>query len=340
MNKPSLTRVICRRFIPLALLTLAWGGLLGGNRYFNTAQAQSVVTCVVGEGDTCAAGPAHIVALLGESFVVEIRVEDFVDADDDGDTLGEGLGGFQFSLDYDPDVVSVSSVSDPAEVQALFLGSTGRTVTCVDPLVGMSFVQLACGTLGSSPLGPTGSGVVARVTFLPGAQADVSTELIVSTILADLPGNAQPHTDQGATVTVLDPLADSDGDGCSNQEELGSNPALGGQRDPDNFWDFYDVPVPSHYASGGGGTRDKAIGVTTDVVALLTYVGSQNTGSDPRYNVDLDGDGIQDGIEYDRRTSAYPSQPWRSGPPDGGIGITTDVVAMMKQGGHSCTAPP
>ena len=340
MNKPWLTLVICGPCILLAVLALALAGVLGGYRGIGTAQAQSVVTCVVGEGDTCAAGPAHVVALLGEPFVVEIRVEDFVDADDDGDTLPEGLGGFQFSLGYDPDVVSVSSVSDPAEVEALFVGSTGRSVMCVEPLFGTSFVGLSCATLGSSPLGPTGSGVVARVTFLPGAQADVSTELIVSTILADLPGNAQPHIAQGATVTVLDPLADTDEDGCSNSEELGPNPDLGGQRDPQNPWDFYDVPVPSHYASGGGGTRDKAIGMTTDMVALLTYVGSINTGSDPRYNVDLDHDGVQDGIEYDRRTSAYPSQPWRSGPPDGGIGITTDVVAMIKQGGHSCTAPP
>lgn len=38
------------------------------------------------------------------------------------------------------------------------------------------------------------------------------------------------------------PLAtDSDGDGCTDAEELGLQPELGGDRDPDNFWDFYDV---------------------------------------------------------------------------------------------------
>jgi hypothetical protein len=167
-----------------------------------------------------------------------------------------------------------------------------------------------------------------------------SDQITYNTALPQPYGIIDPTNDPTNNWMFKVTLVDSDGDGCSDQEELGSNPVLGGQRDPHNFWDFYDVPVPSHYASGGGGTRDKAIGITTDMVALLTYAGSTNTGSDPRYNVDLDGDGVQDGIEYDRTPSAYPSQLWRSGPPDGGIGVTTDVVAMIKQGGHSCTAPP
>jgi hypothetical protein len=81
-------------------------------------------------------------------------------------------------------------------------------------------------------------------------------------------------------------------------------------------------------------------GITTDVQALLKYAGAKDTGSDPRYNVDLDGNTIEDGLEYDRTTSSHPGQPWRSGPPDGGIGITTDVIAMLAQAGHSCVAPP
>jgi hypothetical protein len=81
--------------------------------------------------------------------------------------------------------------------------------------------------------------------------------------------------------------------------------------------------------------------ITTDVQALLKYAGAKDTGSNPRYNVDLDGNTVLDGLEYDRTPSAYPDQPWRSGPPDGTAGgITTDVTAMLKQAGHSCAAPP
>jgi hypothetical protein len=141
---------------------------------------------------------------------------------------------------------------------------------------------------------------------------------------------------------------DTDDDGCADGEEaLYAEPSLGGQRDPLNPWDFYDVPTLAiHTVCSLPGicdpvpTRDRGIGITTDVVALLEYAGAVDTGSDPRYNVDLDGNTVLDGLEYDRMTSTYPDQPWRSGPPDGGIGITTDVIAMLAQAGHSCAAPP
>jgi len=154
---------------------------------------------------------------------------------------------------------------------------------------------------------------------------------------------ATPTNTPTATPTSTPtPILDSDGDGCTDGEELGSDPILGGQRDPLNHWDFYDVPVPAIYTvcrSPGVcnpvPTRNLGIGITTDVVALLVYVGAVDTGNDPRYNVDLDANTVLDGVEYDRRNAS----PW-SGPPDGGIGITTDVVAILKQVGHSCAAPP
>jgi hypothetical protein len=333
MNKSLPARVNYRRWILLALLVLASGGVLGGYRNLGTAQAQSVVTCVVAEGDTCAAGPAHIVALLGESFVLEIRVEDFVDADDDGDTLPEGLGAFQFTLDYDPDVVSVSGVSDEAEVQALFLGSSGRSVMCVEPLLATSFVQLACATLSLSPLGPTGSGVVARVMFQPGGQADVSTELTLRTTVTDWLANPEPHTAQGATVTVLDPLADTDGDGCTNSEELGSDPALGGQRDPLNPYDFYDITDITFVL----GSKDK--GVSGFDLNLLVLWAGAITGGGPNANgkdYDADGNGntIADGLELDFAGIAGPATG-----PDGGIS-GFDLAQMLYESGDSCAAPP
>jgi hypothetical protein len=332
MNKLPPTLALYGRCTLLVLLALGLGGLLGGHQGMHTAQAQSTMMCVVGAGETCGTGPPHVVALLGDPLTLDIRVEDFVDADDDGDTLPEGLGVFQFRIDYDPDVVSVSGVSDQAEVQALFLGSSGRSVTCVEPILATSFVQWACGTLYPTPLGPTGSGVVARVTFQPGAQGDVSTELTLSTILADLQGNPQPHADQGATVTVLDPLGDTDGDGLSNGDELtvyGTDPlnpdtdgdgcadsedlALG--FDPLDPWDVYDVPVPakcdvstgcpSGSPVGANGTKNNVVNMQ-DVMAVLFYGFTQRSGAcgdNPNTNrvdydcdkgVDTNGDTVAD----------------------------------------------
>jgi hypothetical protein len=41
-------------------------------------------------------------------------------------------------------------------------------------------------------------------------------------------------------------VLDSDRDGCTNNAELGSNPDIGGSRDPYNYWDFFDTPDSSN----------------------------------------------------------------------------------------------
>lgn len=125
---------------------------------------------------------------------------------------------------------------------------------------------------------------------------------------------------------------DTDGDGCSDGRELLYPHTLGGERDPLNPWDFFDVPFAALRVDSAG-IRDGGIGVTSDVIALLAYTGV-NVGS-PDYESDYDGNGVRDGLQYDRSLNVYP-ESWRSGPPDGGIGITTDVIALLAQVGDSC----
>jgi hypothetical protein len=134
------------------------------------------------------------------------------------------------------------------------------------------------------------------------------------------------------TATV-DATLDTDADGCANVKELGPDHVLGGQRDPSDPWDFYSVPVPPLRVNPAG-TRDSGIGVTTDVVALLSYTGLTSSSAD--YVADYDVNGQADGLQYDRSPSTTPGQPWRSGPADGGIGVTTDVLAMLAQSGDVC----
>jgi hypothetical protein len=143
-----------------------------------------------------------------------------------------------------------------------------------------------------------------------------------------------------ATATPTpDPALDSDGDGCTDVEELGPNPALGGGRSPLNPFDFYDVPVPAIDIAGPSAIGDK--GVTgSDLGALLYYTGTSDNGPPNVYGADYDddlnGNGIEDGREYDR--SAGPGITW-SGPPDGGV-AGADLGALQAQTGHSCQAPP
>jgi len=142
---------------------------------------------------------------------------------------------------------------------------------------------------------------------------------------------------------------DADGDGCAATEELGSNPALGGTRDPLNPYDFYDVPVPTAF---NGGTladdRDKAVSILNDVLAVLEYSGTSDGGpcnsgpdgipstpDDRCYNQDKNEDTLDDGLLYDRSVGTV----W-SDEPDGAISILMDVLLVLDQSGHSCQAPP
>jgi hypothetical protein len=93
------------------------------------------------------------VALSSGTVQVEVRIENVTD-----------LAAFDFVLRYDPGVLE-----SPAVVGGGFLGSTGRHVDCLLPLVdlpenGEGTVQFGCATLALG-VGVSGSGLLATVTF-------------------------------------------------------------------------------------------------------------------------------------------------------------------------------
>ncbi len=132
----------------------------------------------------------------------------------------------------------------------------------------------------------------------------------------------------------------NDNDGCTNVQELGLIPTLGGQRDPLNPWDFFDVPVPPLLPGSTTGVRNKIISLS-DVLADLAYVGTtaampgSPNANGAKYGSDLNGNGIADGVEYDRTPSTMPLQPWRSGPPNGVVSLS-DVLVVLTQVGTVC----
>ena len=125
---------------------------------------------------------------------------------------------------------------------------------------------------------------------------------------------------------------DSDWDGCADVQELGSNAALGGQRDPLNFWDFVDQWV---------GVPPEKNGTVTvgDMGAVVARFG---TFQDP---ILTEKEALAEALtppvavtgyhaSADRSGSAGPD-PWDLLPPNGTITVG-DLGVVVAQFGHTC----
>jgi YVTN family beta-propeller protein len=165
------------------------------------------------------------------------------------------------------------------------------------------------------------------------------------------PTDTQTPTITPTPTETPTPGVDTDGDGCSDAEEL----AMG--FDPLNPWDFFDVPVPANTDPTPNGSKNKAINLQ-DVIAVLKYVGTSDGGPPNGNGVDYDSlkdgdwtgpatmypDGSVDeldevGRRFDRSPGTEPNPPWEVGPPDGVISMS-DVSAVLAQVGLSCAGPP
>jgi pimeloyl-ACP methyl ester carboxylesterase len=142
--------------------------------------------------------------------------------------------------------------------------------------------------------------------------------VVACSLLLALVALGEAHDGQNARAASTVFLADSDGDGCSDGEELGSNPAQGGMRDPNNRWDFYDVPFQDRAVAG------------TDFFAILAHFGSTagSPAGPPRYDPAFDRGGALGG-----------GDPWDLQAPDGSVS-GTDFFSVLVQFGHACTANP
>lgn len=122
---------------------------------------------------------------------------------------------------------------------------------------------------------------------------------------------------------------DTDFDGCTDQQEIFVNPALGGMRNPNNFWDFFDVP-------NGNNQRDQVVSIG-DILLVITRFGTNDNGGTALINRNSDPLSPPPASGYhpafDRSTLG--PNPWNLGPADGSISIS-DVVSVVNQFGHSC----
>ena len=120
------------------------------------------------------------------------------------------------------------------------------------------------------------------------------------------------------TVNCVDPATitgDTDGDGCDDILEIGTDETLGGLRNPLNRWDFYDV------LGSGGGPPDQIVDLPNDILGVIEHFSPAGA---PPYDV-----------QFDRGPSSGP-QPWSMTAPDGVIDLPNDILGVITQFNHSC----
>jgi hypothetical protein len=128
-----------------------------------------------------------------------------------------------------------------------------------------------------------------------------------------------------AFVKCLTPELDSDVDGCTNAQELGSDQMDGGLRNPMRFWDVFDTPT------GANGAKDRAVS-GSDFFAILGRFGSEgNPAIDP---LSLPPPAPTYHTAYDRDASSGPN-PWNLTAANGSI-AGTDFFAVLGQFGLNC----
>ena len=122
----------------------------------------------------------------GTNVVIDVYVDDVT-----------SLGAYEFEITYSPSVLSFISVAN-----GIYLGSTGRTVTCLPPLIDGDSVRFGCVTFAPPPPdGPSGSGLLATVTLGTSCSGASNLDMTVA-VLGDTLGSSIPTRSQGGSVTV------------------------------------------------------------------------------------------------------------------------------------------
>lgn len=132
--------------------------------------------------------PSASTGTVGDTFTINVVIDNALN-----------LGSFQFDLTYDPVIVQATDVT-----LGTFLGSTGRSIGVIGPIIDNTAGQVTFGafSFGSQP-GPSGTGLLATINF---STAGVGSSLLdlQNSQVTDTLGNPQiPVTEEDGTVSVM-----------------------------------------------------------------------------------------------------------------------------------------
>ena len=215
--------------------------------------------------------------------------------------------------------------ADPGTA-SLALDASGHPVVAYQDSTG-TLAVLHCG----NPTCTSGN-VIARVDSLssgePSLALDSSGNPVVSygrpsrvamlhcaTSLCSLAKPPETRTPSPTPSKQSEP-GNTDGAGCSDERENGSDETLGGLRDYLNPNDVYDVLGP-----GAALPTDGIIDLPNDILGVIQHFSPQGA---PPYDV-----------QFDRGPSTGPN-PWNMTAPDGVIDLPNDILGVILQFGHSC----
>jgi hypothetical protein len=139
-----------------------------------------------------------------------------------------------------------------------------------------------------------------------------------------------PGTRSAGPVCTFVDAPDTDGDGCRDMQERGPDITKGGQRNPYNPHDFYDITNLSSVV----GAKDRAVS-GFDLNLLQAYLNSY-AGDGGKYDADTNGINGPDGAEMD---FAGLLTPWPNSAGDGAIS-GFDLNDLLAQLNHSCVSAP
>ena len=146
--------------------------------------------------------PQAVAANVGDTFSVDVAIAN-----------AKGVGAYEALLNYgfddaggfEPNVLEFVDITDRG-----FLGSSGRPVTCLPPIVDVVSVRSGCVTGGIAPPGPFGAGLLATVRFHVLKQSLRPMVISVDGGVGgptDINGVPQPFASGGSTtVTITSPL--------------------------------------------------------------------------------------------------------------------------------------
>lgn len=135
----------------------------------------------------------------------------------------------------------------------------------------------------------------------------------------------QRDTDGDGLGNACDP--DDDSDGCTDVQELGSDPMFGGQRNPNHFWDVFDTPAGANPLN-----KDRIIS-TGDIFRLVLRFGATGTPGDPLAGPVPAAPAYH--TAFDRSPPGPGGDPWDLNAADGII-ATNDILFAVNQFGHTC----